>query len=102
MRRLLRWTFSVSALLSAAAFVVVCMLWVRGYWIEDHFGRVRLASYGSDIAERRTGLFSGGGRITYASSTEAGYTPAEWARRRVSPAPADGRFGWSSGDFVEF
>ena len=35
MRRLLRWAFNLSALVSAVLFVGVCVLWVRSYWWTD-------------------------------------------------------------------
>jgi hypothetical protein len=39
MRRLLRWAFNLSAAVSAVLFVGACVLWVRSYWVTDHYSK---------------------------------------------------------------
>ena len=60
MKRLLRWAFDFFALLSAALFVGVCVLWVRGHWRQDDLS--------ADFAGRAYQLTSGGGRLLVARS----------------------------------
>lgn len=100
-RAVASWAFNIAAAVSAFLFVATCVLWVKSYWIEDHLGSVEVTVDDGQIVEHRTGLFSGGGRISYAFAGGV-YTPAEYALRRVSPAPADRRFGWSTGSFYDF
>jgi len=102
MKRLLRWTFNFAAALTALLFLATLTMWLRTYFIDDHWGIVRITDDGDGLLdEYRSGIFSGGGRITFAS-TECGYAPSEYALRRL-PVPAAGeRVGWSTGSFQDF
>jgi len=98
----LRWAVSSAVVASTLLCVVVRALWLRSYTVNDQVGRIRRTVSLDTVTEYRSGLFSGGGRISIAKADFS------WTRQQfvsdhgpLQPHEED-RFGWSSGSLKPF
>ena len=84
MRRLIRWAFNLTGVVSAVVFVGVCVLWVRAAWVDDIVARYS-PSGSWDID-------SWHGRLILHTSNDPGHSPptsTSWWPRPVTAADAD-------------
>jgi hypothetical protein len=76
---MIRRAFSILSALSLVLCLATCILWVRGYWIEDgysarcHLHYISLASYCGEIGCEFGAVYGGGPQDLYTPTWVAGY-----------------------------
>jgi hypothetical protein len=94
--------FTLVAGVSAVLCVGVCVLWAGSWRTDHHLGYVFVSTNGGRVVERRSGLFSAAGRISFARGAQTD-AKADYLLRAATWRPAEqSGFGWWTGDFGYF